>query len=221
MKTEIILEVNKLEKSFMGQNVIQDFSLVIRRGERVALCAPSGAGKTTLLRIIAGLEKLDAGSVRLEERSTAVVFQEPRLFPFMTVEENIFLPFHVGNRKTDPTVYNRFQEWMDVCELAGYEKHYPWQLSGGMKQKTALVRALLGCPAFLLMDEPFQSIGSQNKQEIIQYLLANHPEITVLFITHNQEEVPMLAHRVVYFQQTRLSQALHLSAACFHTTLSY
>jgi ABC-type nitrate/sulfonate/bicarbonate transport system ATPase subunit len=215
MNDEILLEIKNLEKSFAAQAVIRDLSLTVRRGERMALCAPSGAGKTTLIRILAGLEKADSGRVMLKEQPPVTIFQEPRLFPFMTVEENIYLPFKTQEKVIDPQVRRDCQKWLEVCELAAYKKHYPFQLSGGMKQKVSLVRALLGRPRFVLMDEPFQSIGSESKLAIIRHFLQTNPQVSLLFITHIREEVPLLAHRVVYFQQPCLSQALQMPAACY------
>lgn len=194
--TEMVT-VSNLKKIFDTQVVIDDLSFSVPSGSRMAVFAPSGAGKTTLIQILAGLQKPDGGSYQISAKRPVVLFQEPRLFPYMTVEENIFLPFKIRNKSRPEQ--SGFKTWLSVCELDEFRHHYPWQLSGGMKQKVSFIRGVLQNPDFMIMDEPFQSIGRQSKQKIIDYLLESHPDITLLLVTHDPEEVDRIAHTMLYF----------------------
>ncbi len=219
MNAEIILKVENLSKSFSQHQVIQNLSMVVHRGERIALFAPSGAGKTTLIRILAGLELPTSGNYFLREEEPVTIFQEPRLFPFLTVEENICLPFKARRQVVDSDIRRRFNEWLEVCELSSFRNYYPHQLSGGMKQKVSLIRGLLGNPRFVMMDEPFQSIGADSKQAIVSYLLQTNPTMTLLFITHIRDEAPLIAHQVIYFQRPCLTEAIQMPVECFQQSV--
>jgi NitT/TauT family transport system ATP-binding protein len=221
MSDEIILKVENLSKSFGQHQVIQNLSMVVHRGERIALFAPSGAGKTTLIRILAGLELPTSGNYLLREEEPVTIFQEPRLFPFLTVEENICLPFKARREVIDSNIRRRYREWLEVCELSSFRNYYPYQLSGGMKQKVSLIRGLLGNPHFVMMDEPFQSIGADSKQAIVSYLLQTNSAMTLLFITHICDEVSLIAHQVIYFQQPCLTEAIQMPAECFQQSVFY
>ena len=218
MKDDVMLQIDELNKTFNGIPVIERLSLRLLKGERMALFAPSGAGKTTLMRILAGLETQDSGLVTLQDEKTAVIFQEPRLFPFLTVEENIFLPFKAMKREVTSEIRERYQRWLEVCELTSCGNYFPSQLSGGMKQKVSIIRAMLTQPKFVLMDEPFQSIGFEAKQAMIEFLLEEHPQLTCLFITHLPEEIPMMAHCVLVFQHQCLCMGVEMPAEAFSNT---
>jgi ABC-type nitrate/sulfonate/bicarbonate transport system ATPase subunit len=210
--SEDLLVVEKLNKRFGAQIVIENLSFSVKRGARVTVFAPSSAGKTTLIHILAGLDRDYEGSFTLSAGHPVTIFQEPRLFPYMTVEENIFLPARIrgipiapGLRPQDParTAYER---WLDVCGLSGYAQHYPYQLSGGMKQKVALIRGYLTGPDFVMMDEPFKSIDLASKQAIIRHILDTYPKATILFVTHAVEEVPLLTDSLLLFKTNRLAE---------------
>jgi len=214
-----VLKVDALTKYYDAHQVINHLSFRIRRGQRVALYAPSGAGKTTLIKILAGLETYDGGRFEFNDATPMTIFQEPRLFAYMTVEENILLPFRLHKITPSSEMWHYYQRWLDVCEVSAYTHHFPWQLSGGMKQKVALIRGLLGRPAFVMMDEPFQSIGQESKKVIIEHIQATQPELTLLFVTHIAAEVPMLADSVLYFQDGILENPLEIAAADFQQAL--
>ncbi len=197
--TADMVSVSHLSKSFESQPVIDDLSFAIPAGGRTAVFAPSGAGKTTLIQILAGLQKPDEGKVRVNVEHPVVIFQEPRLFPYMTVEENIFLPFKLRDRAVTGETLQSFKSWLSVCGLEEFKKHYPYQLSGGMKQKVSLIRGLLQNPSFIMMDEPFQSIGREAKKVIIEHLLKSNPDLTLLLVTHDPEEVQLLAQQMLFF----------------------
>jgi ABC-type nitrate/sulfonate/bicarbonate transport system ATPase subunit len=194
-----MVSVSHLSKSFESQPVIDDLTFAIPAGGRTAVFAPSGAGKTTLIQILAGLQKPDTGTVRVNVEHPVVLFQEPRLFPYMTVEENILLPFKLRDRAVTMETLQSFNSWLSVCGLKEFKKHYPYQLSGGMKQKVSLIRGLLQNPSFIMMDEPFQSIGREAKKIIIEHLLKTYPNLTVLLVTHDPEEVQQLAQQMLFF----------------------
>jgi ABC-type nitrate/sulfonate/bicarbonate transport system ATPase subunit len=194
-----MVSVTHLSKRFESQPVIDDLTFAIPAGGRTALFAPSGAGKTTLIQILAGLQKPDKGTVRVNVNHPVVLFQEPRLFPYMTVEENIFLPYKLRDKAVTSETLQEYEAWLAVCELGDFIKHYPYQLSGGMKQKVSLIRAYLPNPSFIMMDEPLQSIGRQAKKDIMAHLLKNYPDMTQLLVTHDPEEVHNMAQQMLYF----------------------
>jgi ABC-type nitrate/sulfonate/bicarbonate transport system ATPase subunit len=215
-----MVTVKQLNKSYGSHRVIDGLSFTLHEGERLAVFAPSGAGKTTLIKILNGLESPDSGRVEVSGANPVTIFQEPRLFPFLTVEENIYLPYKVANRSITAEVNRRYQDWMHICELEKFTKHYPYQLSGGMRQKAALVRGLLGQPRFVMMDEPFQSVNYLAKQALIAHILETLPGITILFVTHIVEEIPMLAQQVMFFTDSCLDTPQYLEAGVLQEKLS-
>lgn len=215
MNADWMIQTHDLSKCYGDQEVIHHISLEVRRGERMALFAPSGAGKTTLIRILAGLEQPTSGTVQLNEQYPALIFQEPRLFTYMTVEENVRLPWKVRGMAWTGQVQSEFEEWLEVAELSSWKGYYPYQLSGGMRQKVALIRGLLCHPALALLDEPFQSINRDSRTAIIEHIRSRNPELTLLLVTHDPEEVPMLADSVCYFTSNRLVSPAKLEASRF------
>jgi ABC-type nitrate/sulfonate/bicarbonate transport system ATPase subunit len=202
-----IVTVSHLHKRFGEEHsVIRNLSFSLRQGQRLAIFAPSGSGKTTLLQILAKLQQPDSGNVRLETVNPVVIFQEPRLFPHLTVEENILLPFQVQKKALSEQNQKDYAAWLEVCELGNFRHHFPHELSGGMKQKVALVRGFLQKPALALLDEPFQSIGQTAKKGIIQHLLRSQPGLSMLFVTHDPDEVRLLADDALFFQNNYLGQ---------------
>lgn len=221
MSDQMMVKVEQLNKRFGAQRVIENLSFEMVPGERMALFAPSGAGKTTLIKILTGLEQADGGQIRLAANEPVTLFQEPRLFPYLTVKENIFLPFRVHSRQITEEVQHRYSQWLQVCELDDFAEHYPCQLSGGMRQKVALIRGLLGQPHFLMMDEPFQSINASAKETIISHIRTTLPECTILFVTHIIEEIPLLAQSVLYFACDYLCCPERLSPEAFRARLAF
>lgn len=177
--TTDLLTVTHLTKHYgtAAPAVIENLSFSVRQGARVTVFGPSGAGKTTLINILTGVDHADSGEFVSAAKNPCTIFQEPRLFPYMTVEENIFLPVRIRSTPVTPELQARYRRWLEVCDLAPYVDHYPCQLSGGMKQKTALIRGFLTEPDFVLMDEPFKSIDVRAKRAIIGHILESHPGI--------------------------------------------
>jgi len=200
------IEIVHLRKTFeSGKNsvvAIDDLSISIGSGEFVCFVGPSGCGKSTLLRILAGLDQPDSGQVRIHADDAgvrnAMVFQEASVFPWKTVADNI--AFGLRARGVPRAEYaDRVDNALRLVGLSRFRDHYPSQISGGMKQRAAIARALVTDPAVLLMDEPFASLDAQNRA-ILQAELANICEqagTTVVYITHSLEEALMLGDRAV------------------------
>ena len=199
------LVIDELSKSFGELSVIDRLSLDVAAGEFIALVGPSGCGKTTFLRLLAGLEYADDGAILVDDRHVtgptndrAVVFQADCLLPWRTVWRNVVIGLEISGRLNAET--RRYaQSLIELVGLAGFENYYPWQLSGGMRQRVNLARALAVEPEVLLMDEPFSALDAQTR-EIMQTELLRIWETgrkTVLFITHQIDEAVYLADRVV------------------------
>lgn len=181
-------------------DVLHEIALTIEPGRIVALLGPSGCGKSTLLRLIAGLDRPSSGQVLVDGRPVdgidercAVVFQEPRLLPWRNIAANVRLGAR-GRADRDEIL-----EWLDLVGLAGFERHLPKQVSGGMAQRAALARALIGHPGVLLLDEPFAALDALTRLRM-QDLLAEVTErtgATVLLVTHDVDEALHLADRIV------------------------
>jgi NitT/TauT family transport system ATP-binding protein len=204
-----VITVDGIRKAFAvgdGETLaIRDVSLSLSDGEFLSLVGPSGCGKTTLLRAIAGLLPIDAGQVRHHGApvhgvlpTLQVVFQEYNrsLFPWLSVEKNVRFPLKgVDRREAD----ERVAEALKLVHLDGFERHYPWQLSGGMQQRVAIARSVAARAELLLMDEPFASVDAQTRISLETTLLElwERLRISILFVTHDIEEAIMLSDRVL------------------------
>jgi NitT/TauT family transport system ATP-binding protein len=205
------LEIEHLTKRYYverdGRQVLalSDVSLAVAEGEFVALVGPSGCGKTTLLNIVAGLLPYDLGAVAIDgTRITgpgvdrAVVFQHSSLLPWRTIAGNIRYGMELQKRFDAETMRQRTEYFVSLVGLAGFERHYPSELSGGMQQRVNLARALASDPVVLLMDEPFAALDAQTREHMQAELLKiwSQARKTVLFITHQINEAIYLADRV-------------------------
>lgn len=201
-----ILELAQLNKSFETRNgtvqALHGIDLSVRQGEFITVIGPSGCGKSTLLKIIAGLDTKYGGSVRLEDRPVkgpgiekGFIFQEPRLFPWLTVERNIAadLPLH------DKEIRKRVDALIELVRLEGFAKAFPRELSGGMAQRVAIARALLRNPKVLLLDEPFGALDAFTRSHMQEVLLDvwQKNRTTMIFVTHDIDEAVYLANRIV------------------------
>ncbi|GAC1578734.1 MAG: ABC transporter ATP-binding protein [Polyangiales bacterium] len=182
--------------------VIDSVSLRIEQGSFVALIGPTGCGKSTLLRIIAGLDRADAGDIRVADREIAYVFQDAHLLPWRTVAQNVSLPLELRNvpeRDRAPAV----QRALEDVELADAADRTPSELSGGMRMRVSIARALVTRPRLLLMDEPFAALDEITRHRLDQRLrhLFHLRRFTVLFVTHAIFEATFLADRAVVFSR--------------------
>ncbi len=188
---------------------LQPVSLDIRDGEVVALVGPSGCGKSTILNMIAGLFKPTGGRVLYDGRSVDAInkrvgymTQKDTLLPWRRVSDNIRIPFELQCRSDQRREMDeRVSRMIDLVGLTGFEKHYPAELSGGMRKRVALARTLIYEPEALLMDEPFGALDAQLKLLMLDQLqtLTALRQMTVLFVTHDLGEAISLADRVVVF----------------------
>ena len=198
--------IHGLTKEFMtGKGRVRALAgvdLEVRDREFFGVIGPTGCGKTTLLHIIAGLEKPTKGSVEFvgEKRTQAMVsmvFQDPALMPWRTVEGNV--PLGPEFRKQPVPIYKRVtQFWLEMVRLLDFSSAHPAELSGGMKQKVAIARALANDPEVILMDEPFASLDAQTRLLLREELLRiwEKEKKTVILVTHNIEEAVMCCDRV-------------------------
>jgi NitT/TauT family transport system ATP-binding protein len=201
------LSVVGLCKSFAALEVLSQIGIDIADGEFISIVGPSGCGKTTFLRIVAGLEESTAGEVRIDGKAVegpgidrGFVFQSDSLLPWRTVLANALIGPEVAGAAT-PEAKTRTLDLLKLVGLAGFEHYFPRQLSGGMRQRVNLARALAVDPKILLMDEPFAALDAQTR-EIMQTELTRIWEQgrkTVLFVTHQIDEAVFLSDRVLVF----------------------
>jgi NitT/TauT family transport system ATP-binding protein len=199
--------LSKVWESERGLSVeaLRGIDLDVSTGEFVAVLGPSGSGKSTLLELIAGLEPVSAGSIRLHDQpvrepnpNLVMVFQEHSLFPWLTVADNIGFGLKMKGVAT-PARATRVAQILATVRLTGFARHYPHQLSGGMKQRVALARALVDNPQVILMDEPFAALDFQTRSLMQKFLLEVWLEFrsTIVFVTHHIDEALLLADRVI------------------------
>jgi NitT/TauT family transport system ATP-binding protein len=203
MATKLSLE--RLTKRFGELEVLRDIDVAVEPGEFIALVGPSGCGKTTLLRIVAGLERASAGAVLLDGRAVRApgsergfVFQSDNLLPWRTVLANAMIGPEIAGR-TGAAEKSRARALLRLVGLDGFEHYYPRQLSGGMRQRVNLARALAIDPDILLMDEPFSALDAQTREIMPTELMRIWEEgrKTVLFVTHQIDEAVFLSDRVL------------------------
>jgi len=201
------LAVARLSKSFGDLEALRSISLDVERGEFITVVGPSGCGKTTFLRIVAGLEHASAGEVLLDGRSVkepgsdrGFVFQNDSLLPWRTVLANAIIGREVAG-SVGSADRKRTMELLKLVGLEGFENYYPRQLSGGMRQRVNLARALAIDPEILLMDEPFAALDAQTREIMQTELLRiwERGQKTVLFVTHQIDEAVFLSDRVLVF----------------------
>ena len=219
--TASFLRLTGVTKSYDGRGGIVGFSLDVAAGESVVIVGPSGSGKTTLLRLVAGLERPDAGEIWLEGRTVAgpkrnlvaphdrglgFVFQDLALWPHLSVCRN--LEFVLGSaavphvRRTE-----RIEEALRLCRIGAHlADRYPHQLSGGEQQRVALARALVGAPRLLLLDEPLSSLDPELRVSLRGELasLRRQLHLTMIYVTHDADDAAILADRTVTLRSGRV-----------------
>ncbi len=203
------IAVKGLSKRYASRDgaiaALEDITFAVRDGDFIAVVGPSGCGKSTLLKILAGLLPPSGGDAVLRgtpiagpRRDIGVVFQSPVLFPWRTVLDNVLLPVDV-QLLGRPRHVQAAMDLLALVGLKGFERRYPWELSGGMQQRVAITRALIHEPAMLLMDEPFGALDAMTREHMnleLQRIWLERRK-TVLFITHSIPEAVFLADRVL------------------------
>jgi len=205
MESEYILSTKNIDKSFKldssKQKVLDDISVDIKPGEFVCFVGPSGCGKSTLLRLISGLMKPDSGGVTMKPKTKlAFVFQNFGLFPWLTVEQNIGFGLKM-NGVPKETIDAEVKKQISQMRLQGFETKHPKELSGGMKQRVGIARALSVKPDILLLDEPFSALDTFTAENLRQDLLNiwQKQQLTVVMVSHLVEEAVELSDKVVIF----------------------
>ncbi|GGY04117.1 putative 2-aminoethylphosphonate ABC transporter ATP-binding protein [Paludibacterium paludis] len=210
------LTIQGLSRRYGAFAALDGVSLSVRKGEFLCLLGPSGCGKTTLLRLIAGLDREDAGQIRLAGRDITrvapagrdygIVFQSYALFPNLTVADNI--AYGLTPRRDRARHRERVRELLDMVGLPGAEAKFPAQLSGGQQQRVALARALATSPGLLLLDEPLSALDAKVRDHLRDELkrLQRRLGVTTLMVTHDQAEALAVADRVVVMNRGRIEQ---------------
>lgn len=201
MKKEFVLKIEHSSKHFDVVEVFKGLSLQLNANEIVAILGPSGCGKSTLLRCIVGLEEADSGTIRIAHHrgteSIGYLFQNPILYPHLNTAGNIALGF--SERLTKQEKKTRIEQELISVELGGFETRAVESLSGGEAQRVALVRALLGDPKVLLLDEPFSALDLETRRTLAvktrQWL--KQRSIASIHVTHDPEEAELIADRVI------------------------
>jgi NitT/TauT family transport system ATP-binding protein len=204
-----VIEARNVDLTFKTADgpvfALSKINLTVDEGEFVSFIGPSGCGKTTLLRAIADLEPVNSGTLTVNNmtpeqarlaRSYGYVFQAPALFPWRNVERNVGLPLEIMG--FDDTAA-RVQRNIELVNLGGFEKKFPWQLSGGMQQRVSIARALAFDPQLLLMDEPFGALDEIVRDKLNQQLLElwDRTQKTVVFVTHSIPEAVFLSTKII------------------------
>jgi NitT/TauT family transport system ATP-binding protein len=231
MATEALLEVRGLSKRFgdrAGRDpspwVIQDLSFVVNEGEFLTIIGPSGSGKTTLLNMLAQIDTASGGEIRFQSQVAPIrdpkslkpglackigyVTQEDNLLPWRTTLQNVLFPLTVQRRLNDET-RARAQMLIHAVGLAGFEQHYPHELSGGMRKRASLIRTLVYDPPVILMDEPFGALDAQTRTQLQEDLLRlwNLGRKTIVFVTHDIAEAIALGDRTLVLSRSPASIA--------------
>lgn len=217
MKSNVIIQLNNISKTYEDTTVLNDFSLSIKKNEFLTLLGPSGCGKTTTLKILAGFEHADKGEVLFEnkninnmppyERPLNTVFQKYALFPHMNVFENVAFGLKIKKLKKD-VIEQKVKEMLKLVSLSGYENRSINSLSGGQQQRIAIARALVNEPNVLLLDEPLGALDFQLRKDMqielkrIQQKLG----ITFIFVTHDQEEALSMSDTIVVMNKGKIQQ---------------
>ncbi|WP_336233565.1 ABC transporter ATP-binding protein [Thalassospira sp. CH_XMU1458] len=206
-----VVDIKKLSLTFQTADgpvyALSDVDLTIEEGDFVSFIGPSGCGKTTLLRVIADLEQATGGEISIngvtphearEKRAYGYVFQAPALLPWRSIERNVTLPLEIMEISKEERV-KRAQEALKLVELNGFEKKFPWQLSGGMQQRASIARALSFDADLLLMDEPFGALDEIVRDHLNEQLLKlwARTNKTVAFVTHSIPEAVYLSSKIV------------------------
>lgn len=205
------IEVKNINKSFESKkteelSVLEDIDFTIQDGELICLLGPSGCGKTTLLRLIAGLDQPTSGEIiangEVVEKPSgdrAVIFQQYSLFPWLTVLENVTFGLEMTNKGNKSENIAAAERYLESVGLIDFKDSYPHELSGGMKQRVAIIRSLLNHSPILLMDEPFSALDMQNRHKLQEQLIGvwKRFENTIVFVTHDVDEAVYLADKIV------------------------
>lgn len=206
----LAIDIKNISKSFTTKDkeftALKNINLHVDDGELICLLGPSGCGKTTLLRLIGGLEEADEGEIYDREelvsgpsKDRGFIFQQYSLFPWLNVLDNVMFGLNLSDEKTKEENLKDAERYLERVGLAEFKYSYPHELSGGMKQRVAIIRSLLNHTPVLLMDEPFSAVDMLNRHNLQEQLIGvwKRFETTILFVTHDVDEAVYLADKIV------------------------
>lgn len=197
----LLYQAEKLNKQYGSEQILKDISFELEKGQIISFLGPSGCGKSTLLRILAGLENYDSGKIINNASHTAFIFQEDRLLPWLDLRANIELVLkdHLNDSKK---IEEKTADVLGAVNLAKYHHYLPKELSGGMKQRGAIARALAIEPEFLLMDEPFANLDFPLRLDLIKLLskIFAKKRMGGVFVTHDSREAVLLGDKIMIMQ---------------------
>ncbi len=214
------LTVSNISKQFDKNEVIKNLGFTVEKNEFVSILGPSGSGKSTIFSLIGGILSPDKGTIHLDNQVIngkrgfiSYMPQTPSLLPWRTIVENVLLGQELQGKKEKEAAL----EMLDIAGLSGYENAYPYELSGGMKQRASFIRALLSPQSIICLDEPFSALDELTRLDMQKWLLSIWEEHrrTILFVTHNIEEALFLSDRIIV-----LSNKPSQVAAEFHVPFS-
>ena len=197
------IEIKNVSKSYKSKKIFEDLSLNIEKGKFVSFIGSYGSGKTTILKMIAGIEKIDSGTILIngqlpkdlkEERKIGFVFQNPELLPWKNIIDNISLPTQIAGNKD----IKRARELLKIVDLSKKENCYPKELSGGMQRIVSILRATILKPSVMLMDEPLSAVDEINRDDLHEKLIKIHKKNkqTTLLVTHSIHEAVYLSDEI-------------------------
>ncbi len=215
------IELVNIQKRYVVEGrtveVLSGINLQVPEESITVILGKSGCGKTTLLRLVGGLEKSDGGEIHYGiSHRTAFVFQEPRLMPWLNVTDNI--RFGLEKKEED---FEKIRSIIHTVGLDGFEKAYPYQLSGGMQQRTSIARALAYQPSFIMMDEPFAALDYFTREQMQRELLRVQriQGASILFVTHSIDEAMLLGHKIVIIEKGLVKAEFQLPKTEEHRNL--
>lgn len=194
-----MVELKNVSAGFAGKNVLENCSLILNHQEHIAVMGPSGSGKTTLLRLIAGQCYPTAGTVTVATDKISYLFQEPRLLPWLTAEENVNLVL-----SDSPETMDLARHWLGAVGLSDAMKKYPKQLSGGMRQRVALARALAYDGELFLLDEPMSALDAQLTDQLLLLLKQYMRNKSMIIVTHSLQQAKQLADHIYILNDKKL-----------------
>lgn len=197
MKSVVALNLNKSFK----QTVFKDLNIEIEAGEKLVLLGPSGCGKSSLMRVLAGIDSEYTGDLKLNYKNPGMVFQEPRLLPWLNVFENACLPLELlpKNQLGNIDPRRASTRWLQAVHLQDHVSKFPSELSGGMRMRLALARAMIPSPEILFLDEPLSALDehSRNSLQVLIRKVVDEGHLSMLFITHSLPEAIFMADRIL------------------------
>jgi ABC-type nitrate/sulfonate/bicarbonate transport system ATPase subunit len=198
---ERVIELRDVKKSFGETEVLRDISIEVERGELISILGPSGCGKSTLMNLMTGILDADGGNIDVRGK-IGFMQQKDLLLPWRTAIDNVILPLLLrGGKKRE--LHERAGHYFSEFGLAGYERRYPDEMSGGMRQRASFLRTFLSSGEILLLDEPFGALDAITRARLQNWLLEikSRVDVTILFITHDIEEAILMSDRIYILSQ--------------------